>query len=357
MDFIVFSFGFLSLIGISYSIYNISNRLPYLYVTTKIAAKEANVLSEDRLNSALEKNSLADLVYYLNSLGYKVEGDDLLSFHLSLEKYFLDYSKEIRDSSPKQVQDILDSYFKFYEIKIIKFFYRSRFLGTDINKKLLFSFGSLNEAFLDKLQSTKTVKDIAVVFGLTDYAEVFKKDYITIEDFEIAIDSFVADDFYNKLEKSTIPNKREILDLMERKIDIINILSSIKFLLRDVPKEKRYNLLIKNKSYFSSRLKSICDISSLKDLVNVCDGSDYEIPIKKAYEKYEQTQNIFYFEKELYCFLKREIDKKDLLYFQSPYRIFSKIIKNEFDLMNLIAISKAIDSKLPKEKAKELLIC
>ena len=281
-------------------------------------------------------------------------------FHSNLEKALVEKAVELRNMSPDNFRKILDYYLRFYEAKILRAFYRSRFFPeavSEISGDILFRVGEINKIMLQRLHETKTIADLNTVMASTKYRKVFEKNYDSIEGMAKAaiydVD-FIYAVFGDMLKKIRVHDGSHILELMNIKFDIINILVLVKCIVREVDKGRRKGLLVKNDGFVRKDL--LVEADDIIALVDACKGSRYAEAMNTAMEKYSKDSMLLHFEIELYRLFKKVLVDSELYHVQGPYPLFSYFLKKEIEVKNIMAASKGIDSGFSKEEIRELLI-
>lgn len=341
---------------------HLSGVMPFLYANARINARSKYSISRAQGEMLAEKKSLGDLAGFLGETDYAdcaESASNVREFHAALEKSLVRKAVELREMSPPSFQSVLDAYLKFYEGKVLKAFYRSRFFSehfSEIDEKLLFTVGEIGEGLLQKLKEARTLADINTVMASTGYAKVFGKDYGSLEEFEVALDGFVFSGFTTLLEKLKMHDKKNILELLNTKFDITNILILIKCIVRGIEPEKRKELLVNNNGLLQGRIDSLVEASDLKALVEACEGLPYSKALEKALEKSQKDGLLSHFEVELYRLFKDILLGSELCHVQGPYPLFSYLLRKEIEVKNLMIASKGIESAFSRGEIGELLI-
>ena len=349
-------------IGVSVIGYKrLSGVMPFLFANARIQARGKSTILEPG-NSLADKKSLSELASLLSDTDYSVffeKNPSLRELHRALEKSVVEKAVELYDMSPKNFQKVLVSYTRFYEAKILKAFYRSRFFPnfvSSVDEKLIFPVNEIDSGIIQRLQETKTLADVNTVMASTSYAPVFAKEYEFLEDFEVALDNFVFSKFTGMLEKLKMYDKKSILELLNMKFDIINMLVLIKSIVRKVEKDKRKELLIQNKGFLTEKINALTEAESLKELAEASKGTLYAGTVANAFEQYEKDSSLFHFEVELYRLFKEKMLGAELYHIQGPYPLFSYLLRKELEVKNIMIASKGIESGFEKEEIAELLI-
>lgn len=339
---------------------NVTPTSHFIYANARIQARSNYIVTDSLLLDLTEARSLKEFRSLLEKTIYAEEleksKDDLRSFHIALEKGFIDSILELVELSPKKSQALFNAYLMFFEAKVLRVIYRARFMKEKIDENLVYPIGNINENLLKHLLDTESVADIKVVMTPTIYAKIFEKEYSSLEEFEVAIDEFVFNNFVNIVEKTKMCDGKYIIDILNKKIDILNILAILKFRIRGVEKENQKKLLVNNKTDLCLRFDRLIEAETLKDFVEEFKKMPYYRPLTKAFEKYEKDNALSHFENELYRFFKEFVVGNDLSHTLGPYPLFSYLIKRELELRNLFIISRGIDVEFAVEKIKEMII-
>ncbi len=332
----------------------------FIYANARIQGRSNYLVRDGLLLDLIQAKSLKEFRSLLGETNYSDElekgKDDLRSFHAALEKGFIGSILELVELSPKKSQALLDAYLMFFEAKMLKIIYRARFMKINIDGSLVYAIGNINENLLRHLLETETIADIKVVMAPTIYAKIFEKEYSSLEEFEVEIDEFVFDNFVNIVNKTRMYDGKYIVDILNKKIDISNILALLKFRIRGIEKEKQKGLLIDNKTELCSRFDILIKAETLKDFVEEFKGLPYYGALIKAFEKSEKDNALSHFESGLYRFFRDFVVENDLSHTLGPYPLFSYLIKRELELRNLFIISRGIDAGFSVEKIKEMII-
>ncbi|MBN2127121.1 MAG: V-type ATPase subunit [Candidatus Diapherotrites archaeon] len=349
-------------IGLTVAYKRVTAVMPFLFANAKIQARGKYILSEPKKKSLSEKKSLTELIGFLKDTEHAPYLENVTNFrdlHIKLEKSLIDRAKELKEMSPKNFQEVLEAYLMFYETKVLKTVYRSRFFSgylTDIDKNYVFPVGKINDLMIQRLLETKTIADINTVMASTNYSSVFSKEYSQLKDFEIELDNCAFNYFTSVLDKIKIYDKKPILELLNYKLDILNLLVLIKCIIRKVDKTERKNLLIKNKGLLQNEIDVLVNANSIKEIVEACKKTKYGSALQKAFEKYESDFLLSHFEVELYRFFKQSLLDSELYHIQGPYPLFSYLLKKELEVKNIMIISKGIESNFSQDEIKELLL-
>ncbi|MBW2981217.1 V-type ATPase subunit [Candidatus Woesearchaeota archaeon] len=360
---VVLVFGLSVLLVVVILLFVIRNVTPvskFLYANARIQARSNFMVSEQLLTELTEAKSLKEFRSLLRDTEFGEEleksSEGLRSFHSALEKGFINSIIELIELSPDKSKPLLNAYLMFLEAEMLKIIYRARLMKAEIDESLVYPIGNINEERLRHLLGTESIADIGVVMAPTAYSEVFGKKYEKLEEFEVALDQFVFNNFVDVIQKTKMHDGRYIIDILNKKIDIFNILALLKFRIRNIEKEKQKNLLIDNKTDLCLRFDELIKAGTLKESVEALKGLPYHEPLTKALEKHEKDGSLSHFENELYRFFKEFVASNDLGHTLGPYPLISYLIKKELEQRNLFVISRGIDAGFSADKIKEMVI-
>jgi len=332
----------------------------FLYANARTQARTNYMVKDSLLMELIEAKSLKEFRSLLKETIYGEEvekaGEGLWGFHAALEKGFIGAVLELIELNPEKSKKLFDAYLMFFEVKILKIIYRAKLMGIKLGEGMVYSIGNINENLLNHLMGTETVADIKVVMEPTIYAKIFEKEYPSLEDFEVDIDEFVFNNFVGVVEKTKMYDGNYIVDILNKKVDILNVLALLKFRVRGVEKEKQKDMLIDNKTQLCLRFDKLIEAETLKDFVEGFNGLPYHGALVKAFENYEKDNSLVHFENELYRFFKEFVVGNELSHTLGPYPLFSYLIKMELEQRNLFVISRGIDAGFSAEKIKEMII-
>jgi len=341
--------------------------MPFFYSNAVIQARASALLKGSQWKDLAENKSLSELANNLKGSDY---GDDSLGkatniseFHAAVEQTFIKRAIEIEKLSPKKMLPVFSAYNMFWEAKMLKTFYRSRFnmhdaeVPDDLEKKgLVFAVGNITDNILRHLSETKTVKDIRVVMLQTEYANVFEEEHSSIQEFEVALDNFVLRRFLETAEKIRMHDAKAISEIMKTKFDILNILALLKAETRGIPKDEREKILIKTGSEVSKLIPKLVNAKDISDFVDLCSKLRFYDALKEGLDAFKKDGSLAQFEKELYAYYKGFITGEELKHTLGPYPIFAYLTKKEVEMRNILAISKGIDSGFAPKEIMEMVL-
>jgi vacuolar-type H+-ATPase subunit C/Vma6 len=311
------------------------------------------------LASLIEAKSLKEFKSLLRETSYgealEKSNEDLRSIHFALENGSTESLLDLVGLSPDISKPLIKSYLMFLEVKTLKVIYRARLMKEKIDETLVYPIGNIDSTLLRHLMETETVADIKVVMDPTPYADIFNKEYASLEEFDIAIDEFSLNSLINIIKDTKMHDAEYIIDMLNKKTDILNIMALLKFRIRGVEKEKQKDLLINNKTELSLRFDELIKCETLKEFVEKFERLPYHESLQKAFEKYEKDNTFSHFEIEIYRYFKKSVINHDMGHTLGPYPLFSYLIKKEIELRNLFIISRGIEAGFSSEKIKEMV--
>jgi vacuolar-type H+-ATPase subunit C/Vma6 len=332
----------------------------FIYANARIHARSNYVVTDSLLLSLMEAKSLKEFRSQLRETDYGEElektNENLRSVHTALEKGFISSVLELVGLSPEKSKPLLNAYLMFFETKILKIIYRAKLMNVKIDESLVYAIGKLDSNLLKHLMDTETIADMSVVMASTEYTKVFESKYSNLEEFEVKIDEFVYNNFISIINKTKMYDGVHIIDILNKKIDISNILAILKFRIRGIEKEKQKGFLMNNGTDLCLRFDKLIEAEKLKDFVEALKGLPYYEPLLKALEEYDKDKALSHFENELYRFFKKLVVGNELSHTLGPYPLFSYLIKAEIGLRNLFIVSRGIDAGFSSEKIKEMMI-
>jgi len=352
--------GLAAVLGVTY--WRVAPIMPFLYSNARVHARANYMLTEAKIDSLAEAKSTGEFVNALTDTDYAAyieSTESIRQLHASIEKGFLESLKELQKSSPEQIHEIFNAHMGFWEAKVIKTFYRQRFTQTNfemLDEIIAPSVGKLSPGMVKRLNETKSTADMKVVLSNTVYSRAFEKEYDSLEEFEIAIDNVVFEEFVKAVQEAKIADKKVIIDLFNIKFDILNLLVLLKCEARDVEEDKRKRLLIENNSALFGRLDDLVYAKGVADLVDKCQGLPYYNALQEALELYNKEKSLSHFEKALLKYYRNVVQSQELAHFQGSFPLIAYLIKKELEQRNLLTISKGIEAGFSSAEIKELVV-
>lgn len=344
-----------------YAIRSLMPVTPFLYANARIQAGSSRWISSNRMKELAELKSLDELENALRESDYgeeleKAKKNDLRDMHAAIERGFGRSLEELRETSPDKFKRIADAYIMFLEANVLQTIYRAKFFGNRLDEGLVFSIGNISPIVLKHLIETETVSDMGVVMSSTLYRGVFHKRYENVEDFDAAIEELVLNNFIETVKKTKMHEAEYINGIINKKVDILNLLALIKLRIRNIDKDKQLRYMVKNKTELAGRLKSLIFADTLHDFVEAAKGLPYHEALTKAMALYEKDESLFHFENELQRFFKSYASDLDMAHTLGPYPLMSCLIKKEIEKRNLFIVSKGIDSGFSADRIKEMVV-
>ena len=359
---IIVGFSMLLIVVIfAYVVKKVTPVSSFLYSNARIKARSNYLISEKLFDELLGCKSLSELRSALQETDYyeeleKVGKLELKNFHKAVEKSFMGKTLELRELSPDRVKPVLDAYLMFMESKIIKTVYRAKFFKHSLSEELVFPVGNVDDVLLKHMLNAESLADLNVVMSSTVYKDVFSEEYKTIEEFEVTIDEFVFNFFKGVVDKIKMYEGKFVVDILNKKIDIFNILALLKFRIRGTEKESRVKCLVMNDSELSGKFNELAQEDSLKGFVDKCDKLPYHEALNSALEKYEKDGSMSHFETELFRFFKRFVLEQELYHSMGPIPLFCYLVRKDIEKRDLFIISRGIEDRFPAERIKEMIV-
>ncbi len=347
---------------ILYTVRRFSPLTPFIYANARIHARINFMVSDAKFEELADATSMNQLMNSLKDyeVGNDLEAvgstDDVKKVHSALEASFNRSLKELYELSPKNLRPLLNAYTMITESKMLRVIYRARRGGVPVDETLLYPIGNVDENVLRHLKETQSVADMGVVLADTVYSGLFDKQFETLEEFETALDQLILDHFVAVVKKVKMYDGPYIIDMMNQRMGILNILALMRMRMRDVPEERQAELLITTNTSFDENVPDLIKSKDMESFVKATKRLPYHDAMLKAYDLYKKDDQMVHFERELWLYYKDYVVKQDLGHTLGPYPLFSYLIKKEFELKNLFAVSTGIDVKMAPARIRGLII-
>lgn len=327
--------------------------MPYLYSNARLSARSKYMLSENKLRTISESKNLVDFSGNLTDTDYAnniTDKNNLNQIHKSIDKTFYLELKEIIQMSPKQAKPLIDLYLVFTESEILKKIYRKRTQGKKINADDYPKVGIFTQSMLDKISNSESLADLKVILSRSIYSEVFKKEYEDILQFEQSLDKHVLDLYSEELKKAKIYDKNIIINLLNTKYQINNVLLILKSIARGENQQKRL-VFVKNTPF-----ENLAKTETIEEFIENSKNTIFKDVLQKAFEDFKHDKSLYHFEIEMYRFYRKLLEKNDIMHYQGSFPLFSYLAKKEFEKRNLYAISKGLDAGFNSKDIMEMII-
>lgn len=347
-------------IALGYAAKTVSPVSPFLYANARIQARSVDLIKDDRFHAMTSASTLSELQSMLRDTSYgaaldKQEIASVRDFHQAIETTFFDHVNELYELSPEKTKSVFKSYIRLYEAEVVKTIYRAARSETRVEGSLLTSIGELDDVMTKRLADVQSVSDLNVVLMETLYAPLFEKKHDSVEEFEVAVDSLVINSLIEELGETRIHEWKTITEILNTRVDILNLMALIKFKIRGIEKARQKALLVRNETRLSELLDDLVESESPQESVSLTKGSRYHDPLKKALGEYEKDSNAIHFEVELQRYYKRFVVDDELNHVLGPYPLFSYLVKREAEKRNLITVSECVNARLKPEEVRGLI--
>ncbi len=338
---------------------NVSPVIPFFYSNAIIQSRSRFLIKEEGWREFSESKSVGELIDHLEAHDYSFEEkikSGLRGFHFAVEKNLAESILELKEIFPKKLCRVLDAYLVLWEAKMIKAVYRAKFSGAVAKEEAVFPVGSITPGFLNQMRQAPDIKKLKELFIKTSYSNIMKKEYRSLEEFELAIDAFVFESMLKETRGIKMHDSKAVFNLISIRLDIMNIMALIKAVSRKVSLEKKKSLFIKNNSELSKYHSELAKADSIQEIVRTCEDSAFGDALRKALADYEKDKSLSHFENELRRFYKNIILEQELGHSLGPYPLFAYLAKKEDEFHNLLSISKGIQAKMSQAEIMEMVI-
>ena len=322
--------------------------LPYLYINTMLQSRSGKFLSKKKLQSLIESKNLNEFVNNLTDTFYEVDDTELESMHHAFTHKYAELLTEIKKNTPKEFTELLNTYALLAESAIIRYLYRSKFLGKAIDDTYVYEVGTLSKYQLSAMKSAVDFAEFKAMFSPTIYRKLLLTEHKSVEEFENAMDLFISDEIENRLKQMKIANKKLIRDLFKMIIDQHNIMTAFQSIIRQAPVQLMKGGFVD--------IKLLEDVKSANELLEKIENTIYSTTLNEVKSSYEKTGRTAYFEIALERLILSIAQKEVMSKPQGAFSIFVFILKARQDKQNVQIISKGIEAGLKIDKIEEMII-
>ncbi len=340
----------------------------YAYTVTRVKAKKSLLIKEEDFDKMLMM-SLPEISRYMSESGYqkemselanRMEGIDLVEYaaYLNMSRVF----KSILDASDGELHTMISAYLDKWNVWNVKVILRGKSFGLDDKsiREDLIPAGSLKEAQLEKLLALPTIEEVLTEYGRMDLISIpedIKTSYSEIGSLS-KVEDFLDKFRYSRLLESIVPNSRPttaLLDYIRQDIDVVNFSTIMKLKAEGVYGEEVMQFIIPNGKQLDRRkLLHLANIESMtavageitqlnfyEDIKDILESPDVSVrAIESALKKYEMG-------------LAKVFSHMNPL---SVGPVVDYMINKENEVFNILAVARGLQSGIPPETIKELLV-
>ncbi len=340
----------------------------YAYTVTRVKAKKSLLFKEEDYNKMLLM-SVPEISRYMSESGYqkemselanKLDGIDLVEYaaYLNMSRAFT----SILDASNGDLHTMIYAYLEKWNIWNVKIIIRGKSFGL-VERHIREDFvpaGSLKEAQLEKLLALSTIEEILTEYGRMDSVNIpddVKSSYNETGSLS-GIDDFLDKFRYARILESIIPNskpKAAVLDYMRREIDLVNFSTIMKLKVEGIYGEAVMQYIVPNgKQLDKKKALQLANIPKLSAVSTEAAQFDFYEDIVDLMVMPESS--IREIESALNRYKMRIAKKFSNMNPLSVAPVIDYMINKEREISNILAIARGIQSGLPSEKIKGLLV-
>lgn len=339
-------------------------------------------LIEPKDMTALAGRSLRSIHSMLTKTPYEKEISEIPPRQLSsfsLEKAFLrNYvrtCKEIVDHSPRDTHFLLSSILMKFEADSVKATLRAKEAGISVDEAMryIIPVGRLDKVRCQKiLESAKSVGDVVELLSDLEYGSVLKEALRGREEtrvlipLAVALDKYVYGNIWRTAGKLNGLDKKIAKTVLGVEIDSINIKVILRCRTMGISEDQMKRYLIPVTEVFGEKelekAIKMADIkSSIESLLKAAKLAmirDYQYMLTDLLKEYESSQSLA----RLEMVFDRGLLKTSLRMLKryTPFFNIGLILAffnlKWFELKNLRAIIRGVESKIPSDKIMELLV-
>ena len=117
-----------TVLALAGAIWKNAGQSSFLYANARMASRTNLLLDKARLQQLANSKSLTDMVNQLKDTEYahlleQINKESMTEFNMAVEEGLIGSLNDIKEVSPKKFRAVFESYFKFYEAKLIKTFW------------------------------------------------------------------------------------------------------------------------------------------------------------------------------------------------------------------------------------------
>ncbi|MEM0492888.1 MAG: V-type ATPase subunit [Candidatus Thermoplasmatota archaeon] len=336
--------------------------IQFVYPNAKYEAIGNRFVVEKELINLSESKSLHNLKEILNNYkDYKITGDDARALQSSLDEHLVSMIEMMKNDSPRVIHRFYDLYLEWLHLPFIKNTVKMILLGRGAD---------FDKSFIERVKHDKTRLVLKELFNVSKRDELvtilnrYGYDDVTMALLSEEYDLLKVDTAFDRymlkgLKDLKIPSK-----CMNAKRDFLYLLTDV-LIIKGVLRAKNlgydYNrCLVLDLGVGNEiqpwRFQSMIKANNIMEVVESLEGTSYHDILKANMDLYKQTGSLQVLESTLDRCILKKIKDISLRYYQTMGPLLRFLVSKEYEVRNLKVIIKNIDSRMPYEQVKALLV-
>ncbi len=347
---------------------NSSGPAPYIYVSTRLRVRKAKLLPPEEYQRMLNM-SLPEIIRLIgeteyqkevDELGASFEGIDLIEVALSwnLAKEF----RNVIDIAPESLKEFTQAYLRRWDIYNVLTILRGKMQGVIPNKikEVLIPAGSLDRFTLDRLVVEESNERIIDALKMEKIHKVLSMHYQDA----VASGSFarMENELYKEMYKDLITVARrgvkggnQFLKYVQLDIDITNIKTLFR-LRQDGFEEDARSMIIPGGTFTPDEIQQMNQMGSQNEVIDTLVARIKAEPVLEALEDLRGEKPYYEIDIEL---TKTQLEQMERLSKINPFSIHPILVyleKKKYEVLNLRALARGKESKLPSDIIRKYLV-
>lgn len=332
----------------------------FAYPNAKYEAIGNPYIKKSNCEKISELETLDQFIDQLNTQkDYQIQASTASEVQTRLDDHFNAMIEQMKQDHGKKMKAFFDAYVDFTHAWMIKEVIRGlhQHREIDFNSLISRSQSKMVTSFVKEMATTtdEDINEVLSSYGFdTSFIDLIGKD----DTIAIQLDAEIDEFFINKMEQVPVPYKCQKAkhEYISRLIDIF----TTKHILRAKQMnyhEKLCQLFVIGDGYEIPKWKSneLCEADTVKDVVDMLEGTSYHPFLKKAMDHYESSssvQPLITSLDEAMLDLVKQISQQ---YYVSIGPSIRFMVSKQIEIMNLKIISKGIAERIKKDMITSLL--
>lgn len=342
--------------------------VPYEYVCTRMRVRKAKLLTREDYLRMLNM-SLPEITRFIEETQYKREIDELgTSFQgIDLMEIALSWNlakeyQNIQEITPGNLKQFTKSYLRRWDIQNVLTILRGKVQGVKQGKikEILIPAGELDKVFLDRLLKEDTPdRVVEALKGKSLYSTLSSGLAAALAEGSFAdLENALYRQFYADLleeASSGIKGGRQFLDYIRLEIDITNIRNMFR-LRADRLHEDARAMMIAGGTFSADEFQRLISMEDQDEFIDALKNRIRSRPLLEMLDTLRADKTLRDVEIELIKYQIGEMESMSKLNPFSIHPILTYLEKKKYEIINLRALARGKEAKLPTERIKGYLV-
>lgn len=346
----------------------VARAIKFGYANARVKAMKNSLLTQKEMDALVETKSVDEVFTILEKTNYR---PDLVAaalrertiadqIELALSRNFSQVLKKIIRVSPKEARQLILAVFEKYEVNNIKIILLAKHLGQSKEQftPYITDVGVLSKGKINKAIDAKSVKDVVLELGGSDYGAVLSRALREYErDREPSVMLSELDEYYYQklslVRGNAYGSEGTITKLVRAQADAKNVSTILRAKKEKIPEEKALKAIVGHGFIPKEKLRQAASAKSVEEAAKLLERN---FSLGKAIEEYKKTGSLIMLETAM----ESSVAKKGLKLLRTSVlsvgAIAGFLYLKEEEINNIRKIVRAKEFNVPQEQLQEMIV-